>query len=108
MNDVIAAASLALAFVAGACSVEGDGSGHAAKESSPQDSVDPAPSSEPSHFCSTVVDPIFCSDFEGERPFAGWLNAEKQPNPGEFGGGTITPFASGDPAHAAVARFMSP
>jgi hypothetical protein len=62
-----------------------------------------------STFCTTLSEkPTFCADFDGERPFAGWINEQKTPDPGTFGGGTIIAFDTLDPAHGKVARFTIP
>jgi serine/threonine-protein kinase len=68
----------------------------------------PAASTPPVPFCTTVSPkPDFCADFEGPEYRAGFYNADKTPDPGENGGGTIRlrPAQNGE---SAVAEMTSP
>jgi hypothetical protein len=106
---LLAAASLAALVACRAATEEG-----VAPVAAEDAAVPPAPDAGDaavaiSTFCSTLAEPpTFCADFDGERPFSGWINDEKTPDPGVFGGGSIVAFESLDPAHLKVARFTVP
>jgi serine/threonine-protein kinase len=67
-----------------------------------------APVTPAAAFCTTVSPkPDFCADFEGKELRAGFYNADKNPDPGENGGGTIRLRAAHD-GESAAAEMTAP